>query len=437
MYFLRLFYILLISSLSFSVFSHDIEGNSFEESKEIIEVTIKNLRPENLVVDKASSENKLKVLYRGEIVYLDRSVMLDALTKIYGEMSTALTPEEKIVLNEMKETIFSMMKRKSIDLAKGPFIFFHDLIKHLPENLQHLKLSLPKYYYSRGPASLIVIAVTQIAWETVETAVSWAIGAGGAHAYCVVFNIALLKLVDNSKSFFDYLLAKGTNLSTMNRVRIFTLSILRDWKDGKGSLAQLREIERASKNENMKEVFKQYGADRSRNLKDSVKAHPGYHELIEGMAPRRVKSQNLWDSYQFNLGLDYLDHVIQEHLSALTEKVMEDYSGKSRKERLSRVWKLKVIQGKLIKAKQGLKLHLTLGKFDQKEFSNSEYLGRYGIFFELIERFYELSIASLEKNARLFELKYTYLNEEISQMNRFSKKNIYQYSFSSCLKAIF
>ena len=147
-------------------------------------------------------------------------------------------------------------------MLKVLLFFFHDLIKHLPENLAHLKLALPKYYYSRGPASLIVIAVTQIAWESVETAVSWAIGAGGAHAYCVVFNIALLKLVDNSKAFFDFILARGTELTTFQRVRLFTLSILRDWRDGKGTFASLRKLKKNITNETAHEILRQYGADR-------------------------------------------------------------------------------------------------------------------------------------------------------------------------------
>ena len=173
---------------------------SYGESKELVEVSLKNLKPENLVL-KSDNNSSIKISYQGHEVYLNQELMLKALNNIYLEMGESLTSEELLVLEEVKESIFSFLKRKTINLAKSPFIFFHDLIKNLPENLAHLKLALPKYYYSRGYASLIVIAVTQVAWETVETAVSWAIGAGGAHAYCVVFNIALLKLVDNSKAF--------------------------------------------------------------------------------------------------------------------------------------------------------------------------------------------------------------------------------------------
>ena len=427
-------YFLLFSIPSFC-FAHDSEGMSYEESKELIEVSLKNLRPENLVL-KSDKNSTIKVSYQGHEVYLNQELMLKALNNIYLEMGESLTSEEHLVLEEVKESIFNFLKRKTINLAKSPFIFFHDLIKHLPENLAHLKLALPKYYYSRGPASLIVIAVTQIAWESVETAVSWAIGAGGAHAYCVVFNIALLKLVDNSKAFFDFILARGTELTTFQRVRLFTLSILRDWRDGKGTLASLRKLKKNITNETAHEILRQYGADRYTSVEGHLKPHAGYRELMTGNVLPELKKQILWDSFQFNLGLDYIDHVFQEHLSSLTEKVLDDVSGPRRQELLSRLWKVKAIQGKIIKAKQNLKLHMLLGEFDIKNPRKNSFVERYNAFFDLLEKFYKLSNTALSRQPKVFEEKFRRLNEHVSRMNNFSKVNINQFSLPSCLKLV-
>ena len=39
-------------------------------------------------------------------------------------MGESLTSEELLVLEEVKESIFNFLKRKTINLAKSPFIFF-------------------------------------------------------------------------------------------------------------------------------------------------------------------------------------------------------------------------------------------------------------------------------------------------------------------------
>ena len=65
--------------------------------------------------------------------------MLSALSDIYEEMSVDLTEEAKIVLEQTKQSIFSYLSQKAITIAKTPFLFFKDLILHLPEHLTNLR----------------------------------------------------------------------------------------------------------------------------------------------------------------------------------------------------------------------------------------------------------------------------------------------------------
>ena len=201
-------------------------------------------------------------------------------------------------------------------------------------------------------------------------------------------------------------------------------------------MASLRKLEKNITNETIHEILRQYGADRYTSVENHLKHQAGYQEMLSGELIPDFKRQTLWDSFQFNLGLDYIDHVFQEHLSSLTEKILDDVSSPRRKELLSRLWKVKAIQGKIIKAKQNLKLHMLLGEFDIKNPRKNSFLVRYNAFFDLLEQFYKLSNAALSRQPKIFEEKYRRLNEFVSRMNKFSKINIYQFSLPSCLKLV-
>ena len=51
---------------------------TYEESKELVEVSLKNLKPENLVL-KSEKNRSIKVSYQGHEVYLNQELMLKAL----------------------------------------------------------------------------------------------------------------------------------------------------------------------------------------------------------------------------------------------------------------------------------------------------------------------------------------------------------------------
>ena len=161
---------------------------------------------------------------------------------IYDELGRELGIEEKIALDQSKRSVFKFLSQKTIELARTPYLFlkYHNELSRV----RHLSLELPKLIHSRGPGAFVVIATTQIAWEIVETAVSWAIGAGGAHAYCVVFNIALLRAVDNFRHVGQYLLAPGLSVSFKTRLKALIISIKRDWFSGKNAIKRLPEKSR-------------------------------------------------------------------------------------------------------------------------------------------------------------------------------------------------
>lgn len=51
-----------------------------------------------------------------------------------------------------------------------------------------------------GALTFSTIVLSQISWEIIESMASIAIGAGGAHLYCVAFNIALMSIVKSASS---------------------------------------------------------------------------------------------------------------------------------------------------------------------------------------------------------------------------------------------
>ena len=314
--------------------------------------------------------------------------MLSALSDIYEEMSVDLTKEQKVVLEQTKQSIF-LIFQKDNHHRKDTFFIFKDLILHLPEHLTNLKLALPKYYHSRGAAALVVIGVTQVAWESLETAISWAVGAGGAHAYCVVFNIALLKAVDNAKGLFQFLTARGVNLSPAQRLRLFVLTLKRDWRDGKGILKTLEKSSRSLKLGSMSEVSNQFGLNR-------IIRSGEYGEISlveENFRITQLRemsiSNRLWHSYQINLGVEYLSYMAEEHISNFTEEKLHDFSGtkEQKKEIYKNIWKLKSFEGKLIKFKEGLKFAITASMFDMKtEASKISLVEYYRQYVDIVQK---------------------------------------------------
>ena len=165
--------------------------------------------------------------------------MLGAFENVYAELAKHLGVEDRKALEEAKLSLFAYLSQKTINLAKTPYIFFKDLMLNLPTELRHLSLILPKYFYSRGPAALAVITVTQVAWEALESAISWSIGAGGAHAYCMTFNIAMLRFVDNFRDLGQFLMTPGIKGSWMLKMKYFIRALKRDWFHGKSAVSGL------------------------------------------------------------------------------------------------------------------------------------------------------------------------------------------------------
>tara|TARA_B100000925_G_scaffold286847_1_gene265183 strand:- start:2125 stop:3387 length:1263 start_codon:yes stop_codon:yes gene_type:complete len=415
--------------------SHETEGLSFADSNKALEKALEKLHPDRLIVTDRNGKNTLQVKFRGESIYLNRSVMLAALNEIYNELSEELTKEEKIALEETKLSVFSYLSQKTITIVKTPYLFFKDLVLNLPEHMSNLSLTLPKYYHSRGPTALVVIGVTQVAWETLETAISWAIGAGGAHAYCVVFNIALLKAVDNAKGLFSFLTARGTKMSALERLRLFVLALKRDWRDGKGILKTLKKSNRTLKIESLKEVANQFGLNR-------VSTTQGKAETVlleESFRISKIREMNitnrLWHSYQINLGIEYLSYMLEEHIKSFTEKNLHDFEGtkEQKKEIYKSIWKLKTLEGKLIKFKESLKFAVTASMFDLKTESSRLSLAEYyRQYIDLVTK----TVGNLQKDPLLVRHEIISLSEEVTRKFEYIKKTTYSFSISSCLRLI-
>ncbi|MBP7845495.1 MAG: hypothetical protein KA116_11865 [Proteobacteria bacterium] len=71
-----------------------------------------------------------------------------------------------------------------------------------------------------GALTFSTIVLSQITWEIIESMASFAIGAGGAHIYCVAFNIALMSIVKSASSSLGILTKTPYNDSILKRLII-------------------------------------------------------------------------------------------------------------------------------------------------------------------------------------------------------------------------
>ena len=108
---MRKFLFILSFLSSLSAFSHEPEGMSFTDSNRAIETAIEKLHPDRLILTDRTGKNTLEVKYKGESIYLNRSLMLGALNDVYNELSVDLTKEEKVALEETKLSIFSYLSQ--------------------------------------------------------------------------------------------------------------------------------------------------------------------------------------------------------------------------------------------------------------------------------------------------------------------------------------
>ncbi len=71
-----------------------------------------------------------------------------------------------------------------------------------------------------GALTFSTIVLSQITWEIIESMASFAIGAGGAHIYCVAFNIALMSIVKSASSSLGILTQRPFNEAILKRLSL-------------------------------------------------------------------------------------------------------------------------------------------------------------------------------------------------------------------------
>ena len=434
-----LFFIALTSS------AHEV--GDYDVLSRVMEQSIEQLSPDKIVVKApAQGKNVLEVRYDGQIIYLNRSAMLHAIGSIYDELGKDLGYEDKEALELSRRSIFQYLSQKTIDLAKTPFLFFKNIIFNFPEESRHLSLELPKLIESRGLGAFVVIATTQVAWEVIETAVSWAIGAGGAHAYCVVFNIALLRTVDNFRHVGQYLLSTGLNVSFRTRLRALIVSIKRDWVLGKRALKSLPEKSRINE-KYVQELFSSLSLNRrvtdsNNRLIDSL-----ISEDFKLIGDQNINSkERIWLGYQVNLGVHYLDTVLNELISSFMEK---HYTGSrqvliEKKNVYKLLWKLRKFQGYVHQQKEKLAMAVTVESVSlEHESKRASLIEMYRVYLESISSINNvISKANklLTKKTTINDAELILLTSELEKRLQYIKgiqrKGIILGPTASCMKAV-
>ena len=437
-------FILLGFIFSIGAYGHEVAD--FKAVSHVMERSIEQLAPESLVSGPAKKTDFLTINYEGKVILLDRSKMLLALDQLYNELGKDFGVEEKDALDKMKQSLFVLLSNKAIDLAKTPYLFFKNVLLNLPQESRHLSLELPKLLHSRGAGSLVVIATTQIAWEVLESAVSWAIGAGGAHAYCVAFNIALLRTVDSFRNLGQYLFFPGMNVPFKTRMKAFLVSLRRDWFSGKNSLKKL-ETKRKIQLDYVNQIFGQMKLNR----KVSNSTHETRLSSIEAdffrISNTRVDpSERIWMGYQVTLGIEYLDTVLNDLITSFMEK---NYSGNNKELREKRdiydfIWELRKYQGLIHKQKErfrvAIMLHSTANALPS---SVSSLVNMYGVYAKSIQSVHQLILKAnnllengLVLSSQVSEELRRKVESELIRNDKAQRKNIYLNHFSKCLKGI-
>ena len=443
---MKQFVILLLVFCIGRALAHDVAD--YDILSLTMDRSIERLSPDKIVIKPSSLKTDfLTVRYEGKTIYLDRSTMLEALGQVYDELGEELGYEEKRALESARESIFRYLSRKTIDFAKVPIDFFKNIVLNFPEESRHLSLELPKLIQSRGMGAFVVIATTQIAWEVVETAVSWAIGAGGAHAYCVVFNIALLRTVDNFRQFGQYLLSPGLNIPFKLRMRAFITSIKRDWRSGKKSLSDLPRKSKI-REKYIQELFSSRNIDREISHSNSRQLESIITDDFKNLGKKSMSEvERIWLGYQISLGVEYLNSVLDGLVTSFMEK---HYSGnsnhlKERKNIYDLIWKLRSFQGYVHQQKEKLIVGVTIESVNSSHANMSKSLiEMYNVFIESVSSMNKIikaadSIIAKDNNLSKIELSELIENIErrLKAIKDLQKQSIYISPMPNCLKSIF
>jgi hypothetical protein len=95
------------------------------------------------------------------------------------------------------EEVKKTWKKTLLAWASAPLSLFKEVAQDPAGFLLAPSVRLTREY---GALTFATIVVTQVSWEALESVLSWAMGTGGAHFYCVAFNIALMSFVQTANS---------------------------------------------------------------------------------------------------------------------------------------------------------------------------------------------------------------------------------------------
>ena len=134
-------------------YSH--ETGEYENVSRMMQISIDKLSPENIIKKSTNNTEYLEVKFDNRSIYLNRSIMLHALSDIYEELGKELGVEDKETLEKTKRTIFQYLLAKNIDFASSPYQFFKESTNSTRDFKALIISELPKLIHSRGLGSLL------------------------------------------------------------------------------------------------------------------------------------------------------------------------------------------------------------------------------------------------------------------------------------------
>ncbi|NCN26557.1 hypothetical protein GW915_03195 [bacterium] len=177
----------------------------------------------------ASGAEKRKswFVFEGDMVAFDESKMNEALAQV------VLTLKNKqALLEDFQEEQASEEPLSEAGFFQRSYLKFKSLFGKAPFATAQLAGASASMIYEHGPLLFAVIAVSQVSWELLESVVSVAVGAGGAHVACTIFNAALLATATSANRTLKLMRSFPEQLSYRQKMGSAFISLLRALKAG-------------------------------------------------------------------------------------------------------------------------------------------------------------------------------------------------------------
>ena len=229
---------------------------------------------------------------------------------------------------------------------------------------------------------------------------------------------------------------------------IFLSSIRRDWVSGKRSLKPLASNPKLLKDNYLKELFAELSLNKeiNPNRMGFSEERTILHDIERIISGKTSRSERLWLGYQFNLGVEYIDIMLDSTISSFTDK---HYSGsnkelKAKKHIYSLLWEVRELQGLIIKQKERVKLAVSFSSMSEAGYSPRVLLNLYARYFESVSKL-QNSLQSINlnivdgrlENPEKVNEELRSLRAEFTEVKNSMKKGLFTFSKASCLFQIF